>query len=133
MRESMLTNGLIGRRTFLARAAGTAAGLLAVGRPAFAKPGGLPNLHWKAVPIDPSSPNLTVYGMNSSGDLVGGGSSLIAGEAYYFHFTGGNPPGQFSPAVESLPFDLNDAGQYVYRATAPDGHVFTARYNPVDG
>jgi probable HAF family extracellular repeat protein len=71
--------------------------------------------------------------MNSNGDLVGGGSSLIAGEAYYFHFTGGNPPGQFSPAVESLPFDVNDAGQYVYRATAPDGHVFTARYNPADG
>jgi probable HAF family extracellular repeat protein len=64
---------------------------------------------------------------------VGGGSSLFPGEAYTFEYTGGNPPGQFNPAVDSLPFDINDAGQYVFRATAPDGHIAVARYNPADG
>lgn len=129
----MLTNERTGRREFLARAAGTTAGLLSLAKPVWAKPGGLPNLHWKAIPIDPASQNLTVYGMNSSGDLVGGGSSLIAGEAYYFHYTGGNPPGQFSAAVGSLPVDLNDSGQYVFGGTAPDGHIAAARYNPATG
>jgi probable HAF family extracellular repeat protein len=86
------------------------------------------------VPIDPAgAANMTIYGMNNGGDVVGGGSSFFPDQGYYFDYTGGNPPGQFSRSIDSLPFDVNDSGQYVFGTVAPTGNIAAARYNPATG